>query len=300
MNAFLNSLKADLLDRRLRAVLLAIGAGLVAAVVYALTGGSGATPAPVAAVSPPPSGTAITAVAAPTNGKQAVAETTDGTSLQHEGKARNPFTALPGAKSAATASTAQSASSHSSSKGSAGASNGAAQKRSEPSHGSSGGTPAKRGKPAPSNHKAKTAYHVAILFGPLPAGTPAQNAHLTPYTNLKLGQKLGPAKTPLLSFHGVTAGGKRVVFELLGEAFLKGSASCLPSPTQCQSIGLAKGQSEQLEYVPAEGGHPVVYELQVVSITKNKAAAARARISLLRRVRALEARALTVPVVTSE
>ncbi|HEV2980538.1 MAG TPA: hypothetical protein VGX51_03825 [Solirubrobacteraceae bacterium] len=292
MNAFWTSLKADLIDRRLRAVLLALCLGLVGALVYALTGGSSETPAPAQVAASSPSTSGIPAVAAPVNGNQAVAETTSGAAVQREGKARDPFTPLPGSKPIATAAAAGSSSSRSASQGAA---KGAAQKTSQASSGSSGGssstssggTSSKGGKSTPSPHKSKPVYRVAILFGVVPEGTPAQSAQLTPYTNLKLGKKLPSSRTPLVSFHEVTAGGKRAVFEVVGEVFVKGSGSCLPSASQCTSIALAQGQSEELEYLPAGGGHPVVYDLQVVSITSSKAAAARARISLLHRVHLL-------------
>jgi hypothetical protein len=290
VNAFLTSLKADLWDRRLRAVLLAVCLGLLGALVYALTGGSSGPPGPAAVAASPPSPAGIAAVAAPTNSNQAVAETTSGASAQREGKSRDPFTPLPGSKPTATAASASSSAGSASQR----AAKGAAQKTSESSGGSSGGsssagsggTSSKGGKSTPSPHKSKPAYRVAILFGVVPEGTPAQSAQLTPYTDLKLGKKLPSSGTPLLSFHEVTAGGKRAVFQLIGEVFLKGSVPCSPSASQCKSIALAQGQSEEVEYLPAGGGRPVVYDLQVVSITTGKAAAARARISLLHLVHA--------------
>ena len=44
--------------------------------------------------------------------------------------------------------------------------------------------------------------------------------------------------------------GKDAAFTLTGEAILHGSATCMPSPTQCQAIVLEPGQSETLEYLP--------------------------------------------------
>lgn len=289
MSAFLNSIKADLLDRRLRAVMLAVCLGVVGTLVYALTGGSGGTPAPTGASVAPASPTGIAAVAAPaTTATQAVAETTSGVSQQREGKARDPFTALPGTKTVASAAASATSSS-------TGASKGAAQKTGQSSASSSGGSASTnsgraspgKGKSSPSHHKSKPVYRAAILFGVVPEGTPAAAAQLTPYTNFKLGKKLPSPGTPLLSFRSVIKGGKQAVFELLGEVFVKGSATCLPSASQCHSIALAKGQSEEIEYLPLGGGHPVVYDLQLVSIASNKAAAARARISLLHRVQLL-------------
>jgi hypothetical protein len=282
VSSFLSSLKADLLDRRLRAVLLALCLGLVAALVYALSGGSSEPPAPATASVPPPGASGISAVAAPVAGNQAIAETTSGGLVQRAGNSRDPFLPLPGSKAPASAAAPASSGAASSSQA---AGKGVGQKGSESTSGSSGGSssgPPSAGKVAPK--KPKTVYHVAILFGIVPEGTPVQNAQLTPYTDLKLGRKLPSSTTPLLRFHEVAANGKRAVFEVTGEVLLKGAATCLPSPSQCQEISLAQGQSEEVEYLPAGGSHIVVYELQVVSITSSKAAASRARISLLHRL----------------
>ena len=54
MSDFLTALKADLLDRRLRAVLIVLTAGLIGALAYAaLGGGGGSTPAATAPAIPP-------------------------------------------------------------------------------------------------------------------------------------------------------------------------------------------------------------------------------------------------------
>jgi len=118
-----------------------------------------------------------------------------------------------------------------------------------------------------------------VLFGEIPAGTLPQRARLTPYENLKLGRKLPSSKKPLLAFNGVTSTGKRAAFKLVGEVLLRGATACLPSATQCQEIALAQGQRVEFEYLPPSGS-PVVYELQVVSITSSEASAAAVRRSL--------------------
>ncbi len=46
-------------------------------------------------------------------------------------------------------------------------------------------------------------YHVAVLFGVAPAGTPPQSSQLTPYANLKRLDAAAPSKQPLLVFRGV-------------------------------------------------------------------------------------------------
>jgi hypothetical protein len=264
MNAFLSSLKADLLDRRIRAVLVLLAAALVAALAYALTGGG---PAPVIAPLPSPGAASgvsgVSPVAVSPNPNAAVAETTSGSSHQRGGRARDPFTPLPGslATIASHAGTGKSPAS------------GSRSAKSEVTKATNTGGSAPSSKPS-TPAKPKPAYHVSVLFGEVPAGTPPQNALLTPYEDLKFQQKLPNPQNRVLAFNGVTPDGKLATFKFVGEAILRGTATCLPSASQCQMIALAQSQSEELELLPAAGGPPVVWELQVVSITTSNASAA--------------------------
>jgi hypothetical protein len=274
MNAFLDSLKADLLDRRLRALVMLLIAGLLGSLVYALSGGSASAPPPAPSTSASAGAPGIAPVVASPGASQAVAETTDGSSLQRGGSSRDPFAPLPGGVSpvASTASVGKSPSSTSSSPASSSAS---ATSGSAGSSGTGAGSAAptsKSSKPA----KRQASYDVAIEFGVLPAGTPPQDAKLTSYAKLAARQKLPSQKQPLVEFGGVSSNGKRVNFKLLGELILRGSGTCLPSASQCELIQLSQGQSEELEYLPPDGGAPIVYELEVVSIAKASASAARA------------------------
>jgi len=117
---------------------------------------------------------------------------------------------------------------------------------------------------------------VSVLFGQAAPGTPVANAGLTPFEKLTRQQPLPSAQQPLIVFRGVLAGGKSAAFTLVGESILRGSATCLPSASQCEAIDLKQGQVEELEYVPL-GGSAVTYELQLVSITSNEAKASMAR-----------------------
>ena len=102
MSAFLNSLKVDLLERRLRAVLILLTAALVGTLVYALSGGSASAPAPPpTARSASPGASGIAPVAAPTSTSQAVAETTSGSAKQRGSATRDPFVPLPGSRASA-------------------------------------------------------------------------------------------------------------------------------------------------------------------------------------------------------
>jgi hypothetical protein len=261
MTSFLNSLKDDLLDRRLLPLVAVVAVGLLAAVGYvALGGGSSAAT---------PSGPAATASAAPPAGlsvsritpEKAVAETTAGVADQRKGAAHNPFTPLP--EPAEKKTTLKLASAN-------GASPSSASGPTEPS--SSSSAPGESSAPAPTPAPAgppKPTYHVAVLFGVAPAaGTPEPEKQLTPYENLKLLAPLPSAKQALVVFRGVTAGGKTATFTIVSEAILHGQAKCLPSEEQCQAIALQPGQAETLEYVSASG-QPVTYELQLVGITSS-------------------------------
>lgn len=276
MSAFFDSLKSDLLDRRLTPLLALLGAALLGAIVFAaLAGGSSSPSAPPS----PPSATArnsgIPVSAVTTTAKTAVAETTSGAAQQTGGSSRNPFSPLPGAKSPASTPASNGASS-------AAATTPAPEGNSSPS--SSGTSEAEPSAPsqtggAKGEHKkaskpSKT-YKVSVLFGTAAAGTPALTAGLTSYESLQRQQPLPSATEPLIVFRGVIAGGKSATFTLVGEAILRGSAACLPSASQCKAIDLKVGDTEELEYVPL-GGSAVTYELYVVSIeaVKGKSAGA--------------------------
>ncbi len=282
MSDFLSTVKADLLDRRMLPLVALVALALVAAIAYVVLGGGSSTGTQVAAVpSVPVTGSSGVAISQ-ASPEKAVAEMTGGISQQHKGTAHDPFSPLPEAKakaatsttttttasssSGAASSTTGTGSSSSSSSSSSGTGSGSS---SAGSGGSSPTTPTTPSTPA----KPKTIYHVAVLFGALPAGVTPQTAQLTPFENLKLLAPLPSAAQPLLVFRGVTVGGKSATFTLVSEAILHGQAKCLPSTTQCEAIDLRSGQTEQLEYVSATD-QPVTYELRIVSIDSSKASSA--------------------------
>jgi hypothetical protein len=289
---FFASLKEDLLSRRLLPVLVVLGVLLVAAVAYAVLGGSSSTS--TVAVSASSGSTAVAGVAvspAPANPNQPISETTNGTSKQHGGSARNPFTPLPGSEkspSSSTASTAASSSSGASTTSSSGTS---------PS--SSGGTtPAtspKETTPAKPK-KVYVHYHVTAQLGVVPAvaeGAQPLPVLLKTYKDMALDEPLPGKANPQLIYLGVVLRtGKDVLFGLAGEAILHGSATCQPSETQCQAIELQVGQSETLEVVEANGT-PVTYELKLVSIDKSVSSASTARVHAAFRTQAKAARELS-------
>ncbi len=260
MTDFLNALKTDLSDRRLLPFVALVGVALLAAVGYVIVGGGSsgsstptATVAPVTASAPPSKLATVTQAST----EKPAAETTEGTNAQHRGVARDPFVGLPVKTSKATAATTPSTSTGSTPKSG----------ESTPKTGGSTPAPTKPSTPA----KPKTVYRVAVMFGTIPPGTDPQAATLTPYVNLKLLTPLPSAAQPLLVYRGVTSGGHSATFTLVGEAILRGSASCLPNASQCEAIDVKPGQSEQLEYLPPTGGPAVLYELRVVTIASSKA-----------------------------
>ena len=272
MTEFLNSLKADLLDRRMLPLVALVCVALAGAVAYAVLGGgsSSSTPAPAAIPSGPVliGGAGISASQPQTSTSQAVAETTNGTSSQRHGIARDPFAVLPGAaKATATAATAASSSSKTTTEGSSSSKSGSSS-----GNGSTPSTPATPAKPT-TPAKPKTAYNVAILFGAVPAGATISAAPgLQPYASLKLQTPL-PAKQPVVIYRGVTTGGKSAAFTIYGEVILRGNGVCMPNTVQCSLIDLKPGQSEQLEYLDPSGT-AIVYELRIVSIAAIKASTA--------------------------
>jgi hypothetical protein len=265
MSELLKSVKADLTDRRLLPVVALVAVGLLAAIGYAVMGGSSSTPSTPASAS----ATAVTRtggiVVSATTSEKAVAETTNGVSEQRSGKARNPFDPIPGTGTTTTGAAATTASTTGTSTSTSGSGG------STPTEESSSKTTEKTSKPS-TKPKTRTVYHVAIEFGLFPAGATPETVVLTPYENLRLQTALPSAKQPLIVFRGVTSGGKAATFSIVGEAILHGIGTCLPSASQCQALDLKPGQSETLEYLPP-GGETINYELRVVNIAASKASA---------------------------
>jgi len=275
MNAFLSSVKADLLDVRLRLALIVLATALLAAVAYALFGG-GASSTPVASTPIPlPSAIAGIAIEAPATPKDAVSETTNGSSSYAGAPWRNPFTPLPEPK----AQTASASSKQATSASTASSSSGSGSSKSSSTSSGGGSAPA-ASKPSPSTPPKRVYihYHVTAefgLIGVLPAGAPRPK--LKTYPNMALDEALPDKSNAQLLFAGVVLKtGDQVVFTLTGAAILHGSAVCVPSATQCQAIELKAGQSETLEVVEPSGA-PATYELRVISIGRSASTASAAR-----------------------
>lgn len=282
MSDFVDSLRSDLLGRRLRLAVALLVIALIAAIVYAVLAGSGSSAPPaLSPVAPPTAGVQLTPVG--TEASQASAETTSGAG-QSSGATRNPFKPLsePKAKAASTSSAGASSSSGSPGSTASGSqpSTSTGSEASPGSKSSSGAPPAKR-----KAQKPQTVYRVSVGFGVAAPGTPVEAARLTPFEDLARQQPLPSAQQALIVFRGVVAGGKSATFTLVGEAILRGTAVCRPSAAQCQTIDLQAGQTEELEYAPP-GAAPTNYLLHIVSIDSAKATASAARRIIARESRA--------------
>lgn len=276
MNQFFDAIKVDLLDRRRRPLLFLALLALVGAIAYAaLASGSSSSGGESSPSSEPALGAAgVHVIQGQPNGDQAVAETTSGIGQQHRGSSHNPFTPLPGAEqspssksggSGGSSSTTTTTTTSASGSGSSGGASGGANDGSSP---------------APTHHtRVKTTYRVSVLFGKAAPGTPAAEANLTPYEDLKLNQLIPSKKQPLVAFRGVVVGSggvRSVAFTLVGEAIPRGPGVCHPSAVACQTIDLEVGQAEELEFL-LPNGETVNYMLEpasIVFVTTAKAAKA--------------------------
>jgi hypothetical protein len=274
MNDLLQSLRSDLLSRRLLPFVALALLVLVVAVAYALAGaGSGPVPHATVPVTAPTQQSALAVAAASPNPNAAESETPGGLRYQAGGPTRNPFTPLPEpkivvVKTAASTSSAAGGSSGGSSGAGAGA--GGAGKSgggTEP-----GPTPPKPSSPSKPAKKSSFPYDVSILFGKLPP-IAGQEVTLPPYQNLQPQRPLPSASDARVTLERVSSDAKRAVFALLAPPILRGPGLCLPSPSECQQLGLAPGQAEELEYIE-EDGQALIYELKTVSIVKSSSQAA--------------------------
>jgi hypothetical protein len=253
MTEFLQSIKSDLLSRRLLPFVALSAVALIAAVGYAVSGGSSA-PAPtssgVAQSAPGPSGVATLPVTlAPANPNQAVSETPGGSRYQSQGPTRDPFTPLPSppaAKSAASSAPAKS--SGSTSKGSPSSGTG---RSGSGSSGSGGGSVAPvPAKPIPQPiHAGLTStqsYSVALSLTTF-AGD------LNTVDSLERLSVLPSEQQPLLVYLGVLKGGRHALFLVQPGTVVSGPGSCTPGPSDCEILSLAQGQIENLAVSTASG-----------------------------------------------
>jgi hypothetical protein len=272
MNEILQSLKSDLLDRRMLPILLLVGAALAGAIAYTVLSGSGSSGTPASAavgpVTPPTQGPALAVQQAPANPNDALAETTDGARYQHKPGSHNPFTPLPGAvkQEAKPAASTPAASTPSSAGKSSSSTGGSSTTPTQPTQPTKPATPTKKPKPKP-------AFIVNLQFGAL-STIPGAPVELVPY-ELRARKQLPSASDPKIIFTGVHGSPFEAIFALTAEVIPKPTSqgTCVPSSSQCESIELAAGQAEQLEYLEPTG-QSLVYELKVISIARPEGASA--------------------------
>ncbi len=277
MRDLLNSIKADLVDPRLRVLVGLALLLLVGAVGYAKLGGSSSeatapSSAPVTATThPTSSGPAVTAAPA-ANPNAAAAETTYGTTYQHHGKLLNPFKTLPAPKAKPAAKPATPKASTSTPAASTPA---AAPKTTPPAPTHAGGsTPAPA---APVKPKTRTEYRVTVEIGPAPANS-GETPHLTAYKNVKIGQPLPSKADPVIVLKSATIasdtekpaapdGTATFSFNAANPPILNGPASCLPSSTQCEAFKLTTLVPEELQFAEADG-QTVTYLVRLTLVSQ--------------------------------
>jgi hypothetical protein len=279
MKDFLNSVKEDLVDPRLRVLVAVVLVAVVAAVAYAKLGGSSSTvtptasaPAPAATAAAPPAAAAVPAA----NPNAAVAETTYGNGVQHHSKLTNPFTALPTAKPKTTTVTTPT-----------GATKTAAAAPAAPSspttHTTTTSAPVVPATPVtPVTPATHIEYRVTVELGPAPA-TAGETPHLTVYKNVHVGQSLPSKSHPLVVLKGAGTNGKALLagkpdtstatFTLSGfnPPIVTGPGACLPTKTQCEAIELDSNVPEELQFAEPSG-QTVMYLLKLTLVDAVKVA----------------------------
>jgi len=278
MNEFFSSVKADLTDRRMRPLVAVVAIALLGAVAYTVLGGGGeSSTGPASATTGGPAGpTPSLTGASTTNPKAAASETTYGTTYRHgSGKLVDPFTELKAKhkKSTVKAASAGSASSPktTSTAGSSGSSGSSGSGGS--SGGSGGSTP-----PPPSKPVQRTVYVVDVEFGKAPTAA-GEKPHLVSFKDIKVGKPVPSANDSLATLksasldtkalsEGKTKASATFALSTSRAPIVEGPGQCLPSETQCESLKLQLGQTEELEYLEPSG-ETVTYLLKLSGVFAN-------------------------------
>lgn len=275
MTEMLQSIKDDLLSRRMLPLVGVLAVALVAAVAYALAGGSSS--GSVAPVTPPSSSgaaapPALAVVVAGPNAHAIVAETPAGKHYQSAGATRNPFTPLPSAPATSPASSTPAKPSSGSS--SAGSSSGAGGTGSTGAPSPGAGAP-----PAPTLPKpAPQPIHVGLTstqsYGVALALT-ASAGGLNTIDPLERLSVLPNEQQPLLVYLGVLKGGRQALFVVQPGTVVSGPGTCMPGPTDCEILSLAQEQIESLSVSTGSGTSNVaLFAVTAINIQEHPSAAA--------------------------
>lgn len=284
----LRNVWADLVEKRLWPVAVALVVALVAVPVVL---GRSAAPAPPAVPAAAP-------IAASAPAAEVVALRTGPTRARPGAPARDPFAATT-RKPKAAAAPASGASASTAATGpdrGGGAAAAASGSAASPASGSSAAGASASAGSAPGSAPA------VPPASPSPVAVAAPRAPAPPAAGYRVDVRFGPATdsalrrdltrlailgtpgAPVLIYLGVREGGRTVLFEVAGEGVaVTGDGRCLPSPRDCQTLELARGDAQFLD-VPGAGGI-VQYELSVEKIARKRpttaarAARSRARFS---------------------
>lgn len=273
LNEMLQSIKADLLSRRLLPVLVLVGVMVLSAVAYAATTGGSTTPSNPPAPSPSSAGPTVSTVplsTAPANPNEAVAETPGGMRFQSKGHERDPFTPLSGAAKAASSGAGAT-------KGTGAGGSSALTKPGSSSKGTNTGgsapvatkpIPAPGSSTAPTTNVAPKHRHAGLTPTQsyrLALSLTSQGGNLDAIESLKRLSGLPSDDQPLLVYLGVLEGGHNALFVVQPGTVVNGPGACTPGPTDCEILSLAPGQIENLA-VSTGGGDSEVALFAVTTI----------------------------------
>ena len=249
MNDFFDSLKSDLLDRRLISGARPAGRRADRRVAYAVLGGGSSATAPNTAVAPVDAGReSARHRRQPSQDcrRQAGAETTSGSPQQTGGASRNPFAPMPGVKQAQAASAAATSSSGAS----------AGQLRSGSSAASSIEPDldlARRRRRLPRRQKRRNLRRRRSRKTSRRSSTSTSCSERRPrrrrrrrradaVQRAQAAAAAASSSQPLVVFRGVLAGGKSATFTLVGEAILRGRRYACRAPRSARRSTSSRGR----------------------------------------------------------
>lgn len=260
--SFFKNVLADLIEKRLWPVAIALVAALVA-VPIVLGGSSDSSGTPVAGVTP------ATASGAGTSQAEVVSlEEQAAGKVQRKGSLKNPFVQHHQPKPVTVETTAASSatpSNTSSGSESAGSSNASTGGTSDDSSSTKAPTPATDTTGGKTDVKKSTTFKVAFEFG--------EQGAMKTYNNVARLTPLPSSDNPFFVYLGLADDGKSAIFLLSGTAEASGDGKCTPSHDDCQQIALKAGDTEFLDVASGTAG-TVEYTLTVKSIKKTTAATA--------------------------
>jgi hypothetical protein len=258
--SFLRNLLADLVEKRLWPVAVALAAALVA-VPFLLGGGGDAGEADVAALPATPAQKAT---------EIRVSEDTDTVTVTPSGTKHNPFT-QPKVKKAKT----QTEEAPAAAQPTTGTTGGTS-----PSTGTTPPTDATTTKPATTDEEKQD---TSVIKVDLRFGEPGKTKQKL-YDDIARLSALPSANEPIVIFLGIKKDKKTATFLISSDATATGDGTCKPATTNCQTIEMQEGESTFLDIDLGSGVRQ--FRLDVKSITETdaenakKASAARARMSV--------------------